>query len=113
MTTTDLIERVRRLVQDTDSGSYHWTDAQLKKDVQMAVRALHKERPETRYVGGALLDYVALPANNAAEVDINQRYEDCLAYYAAYLAYSDDCTDPVSKQLADDFLSKFKMFAQM
>ena len=46
-------------------------------------------------------------------IDINPRYEDCLAYYAAYMAYSDDCTDPVSKALADDFLAKFKTFAQM
>lgn len=113
MTTADIIERVRRLVQDTVSGNYHWTDAQLKKDVQAAVKALHKERPETRYVGGNLIDCVLLPANNAAEIDINPRYEDCLAYYAAYMAYSDDCTDPVSKQLADDFLAKFKSFAQM
>ena len=113
MTTANLIERVRRLVQDTDSGNYHWTDAQLKKDIQMAVRALHKERPETRYVGLNLVDYVELPASDAADIDIDPRYEDCLAYYAAYLAYSDDCTDPVSKQLADDFLAKFKSFCQM
>ena len=51
--------------------------------------------------------------SDAAEIDINPRYEDCLVYYAAYMAYSDDCTDPVSKQLADDFLAKFKTFAQM
>ena len=113
MTTANLIERVRRLVQDTDSGNYHWTDAQLKKDIQMAVRALHKERPETRYVGGSVVDYVVLPVSDAADIDIDPRYEDCLAYYAAYLAYSDDCTDPVSKTLADDFLAKFKSFSQM
>ena len=103
MTTANLIERIRRLVQDTESGNYHWTDAQLKKDIQMAVRALHKERPETRYVGGSVVDYVVLPASDA----------DCLAYYGAYLAYSDDCTDPVSKTLADDFLAKFKSFSQV
>lgn len=113
MTTTDIINRVRRLVQDTDSGNYHWTDAQLKADIQSAVRALHKERPETRYVGGGVVDCVILPATDTDEIDINPRYEDCLAYYAAYMAYADDCTDPVSKQLADDFLAKFKTFAQM
>lgn len=113
MTTAILIERVRRLVQDTDSGNYHWTDAQLKKDIQMAVRALHKERPETRYVDGGVVDYVELPVSDVAEIDIDPRYEDCLAYYAAYMAYSDDCTDPVSKTLADDFLAKFKSFSQM
>lgn len=113
MTTTGIIDRVRRLVQDNESGNYHWTDAQLKKDVQLAVRALHKERPETRYVAGNLVDYVVLPVQDSADIDINPKYEDCLAYYAAYMAYSDDCTDPVSKQLADDFLAKFKTFAQM
>ena len=113
MTTTEIINRVRRLVQDTDSGNYHWTDEQLKADIQLAVRALHKERPETRYVGGGVVDYVTLPATDSDEIEINPRYEDCLAYYAAYMAYSDDCTDPVSKTLADDFLAKFKTFAQM
>lgn len=113
MTTADIIERVRRLIQDTEDGNYHWTDAQLKKNIQTAIRALHKERPETRYVDSQLLDYVALPQSDSSEIDIDPRYEDCLAYYAAYMAYSDDCTDPVSKQLADDFLAKFKAFAQM
>ena len=113
MTTTDIINRVRRLVQDTESGNYHWTDEQLKKDIQLAVRALHKERPETRYVDGSVVDYVVLPLANTDAIDIDSRYEDCLAYYAAYMAYSDDCNDPVSKTLADDFLTKFKTFAQM
>ena len=113
MTTATLIDRIRRLVQDTEDGNYHWTEVQLKADLQMAVRALHKERPETRYVGGGVVDCVRLPESNDEEISIDPRYEDCLAYYAAYMAYSDDCTDPVSKQLADDFLAKFKLFARM
>lgn len=113
MTTATIIDRVRRLIQDNESGNYHWTDVQLKKDVQSAIRALHKERPETRYVGDDFLDCVILPVLDSAEIDIDPRFEDCLVYYAAYMAYSDDCTDPVSKQLADDWLAKFKAFAQM
>ena len=113
MTTIALIDKVRRLLQDTEDGNYHWTDPQLKADLQTAVRALHKERPETRYVDGNVIDCVLLPSDDSAEISIDPRYEDCLVYYAAYMAYSDDCTDPVSKQLADDFLAKFNMFARM
>ena len=113
MTTQSITDRVRRLIQDTDSQNYHWSDEQIKTDIQFAIRALHKERPETRYVGGSVVDCVMLPAEDSAEIEINDRYEECIVYYAAHLAYSDDCTDPVSKQLADDFLGKFKVHVRM
>ena len=96
MTTQSITDRVRRLIQDTDSQNYHWSDEQIKTDIQFAIRALHKERPETRYVDGSVVDYVVLPLVNTDAIDIDSRYEDCLAYYAAYMAYSDDCTDPGS-----------------
>lgn len=111
MTTTSITNRVRRLLQDTDSP-YHWSDANIKTDIQMAIRALHKERPETRYVNGGVIDCVLLPVLATDVIDIDDRYEECIVYYAAYLAYSDDCTDPVSKGLADDFLAKFKLLAK-
>ena len=113
MTTQSITDRVRRLLQDTVSGSYHWSDAQIKTDIQLAIRALHKERPETRYIGGSVVDCIELPVIATDAIDIDERYEECLAYYTAYLAYSDDCTDPVSKTLADDFLAKFKLHVRM
>ena len=113
MTTQSITDRVRRLLQDTDSQNYHWSDAQIKTDIQLAIRALHKERPETRYVGGSVVDCVMLPAQATDAIEIDERYEECIVYYAAHLAYSDDCTDLVSKQLADDFLGKFKVHVRM
>lgn len=106
MTTTSIINRVRRLIQDNESP-YHWSDEQLKDDIQHAIRALHKVRPETRYVNLSLIDEVVLPTLASDVISIDDRYEESISYYAAYMAYSDDCTDPVSKQLSDDFLSKF------
>lgn len=111
MTTASITDRVRRLVQDTEEP-YHWTDEQIKADIKSAICALHKVRPDTRYVKGLLVDSVLLPDDDSANIDIEERFADALAYYAAHMAYSDDCTDPVSKQLADDFLAKFNAFAQ-
>ena len=107
-----MISRVRRLLQDGEVP-YHWSDDAIKSDLAMSIRALHKVRPETRYVDGLLVDYVTLPALDTDPIAIDGRFEDALAYHTAYLAYSDDCTDPVSKSLADDFLAKFNTFAQI
>ena len=113
MTVASVRNRVRRLIQDTDSGDYHWSDAQIRDDIQSAVDNLHKVRPETRYVNGLLVDRVTLPSEDADAIQIDERFADALAYFAAYMAYSDDCTDPVSKTLADDYLAKFNAFVQL
>ena len=111
MTVKSITTRVRRLVQDVEQP-YHWTDAKIAEDIQTAILALHKVRPDTRYVAGRLVDHVCLSPNSYCPIPIEERFADALAYYAAHMAYSDDCTDPVSKQLADDFLAKFNAFAQ-
>lgn len=112
MTVVKIESEVRRLVQDAEQP-YHWSSSQLKDNLKMAVKALHKVRPETRYVDGLLVDCVMIPDLDTDQISIDERFEDALVYYTAYLAYFDDCTDPVSKQLADDFLAKFNAFAQM
>lgn len=112
MTTASIMNRVRRLIQDEETP-YHWTDEKIKADIQSAIKALHKIRPETRYENGVLVEFIPLPKENSDEIGIEERFADALSYYAAHMAYSDDCTDPVSKQLADDFLAKFNAFAQM
>jgi len=112
MTTTSIIDRVRRLVQDTENP-YHWTDETLKKDIQASILTLHSVRPETRYVNGSLVDKITLPASAAESIGIDDRFEECIAYFAAHLAYSDDCTDPVSKALSDDFLAKFNALSKL
>lgn len=111
MTVASIVSRVRRLLQD-EEAPYHWADEKIKSDLAMSIRALHKVRPETRYVNGLLVDCVTLPTLDTDQVAIDGRFEDALVYHTAYLAYSDDCTDSVSKTLADDFLSKFNAFSQ-
>ena len=112
MTVAKIEIEVRRLVQDAEQP-YHWSSSQIKDNLKMAIKALHKVRPETRYVNGRLVDYVDLPSLDTDSITIDERFEDALVYYTAYLAYSDDCTDSVSKTLADDFLAKFNSFAQL
>ena len=116
MTTNDIITIARRFLQDTASP-YHWTDENLRKNLQSAIIALHKERPESRYVNGALVDKVELPdepeeGEEEAAITIDDRFEEALACYVTHLAYLDDCTDTVSATLAEVFLQKFKAKAQ-
>jgi len=107
MTTNSIRTIVRRFVQDTDSTHYHWTDADIKANIQLAIVELHKIRPETRYVNGSLSDGVSLPTADTDVIKIESRFEEALADYAAHLCYLDDVTDPVSSQLAEAFLQKF------
>lgn len=112
MTTNDILTVARRFLQDTVSP-YRWEDDELKKDLQFAIRELHKIRPETRYVDGALTDGVTLPTDASTAIGIEDRYEECLAYYVVYLAYLNDNSDTVNAQLAESYLSKFNTKAQL
>lgn len=112
MTVASIETKVRRLLQDEEEP-YHWSSDKIRSDLAVSIRALHKVRPETRYPNGALVDFVELPQEATDAIQIDDRFEDCLVYHTSYLAYSDDCTDPVSKALADDFLAKFNTLSQL
>lgn len=112
MTTNGIISVARRFINDT-IAPYRWEDSELKADVQFAVRELNKIRPETRYVGGVLTDGVTLPTSNTDQIAVDDRYEECIAYYVAYLAYLDDNSDTVNAQLAESYLNKFNVKAQL
>ena len=112
MTVETIEKKARRLLQDTVE-EYRWTSEEIRDALAEAVRTLNAVRPETRYVDGVLTDGVELPASDDEKIDIHDRYEEALAYYVASCCYADDCTDPVSKTLADDFRNKFMSMAQV
>jgi len=112
MTTVSIIENVRRLLSD-EIFPVRWSDVEIRKDIQFAIRELHKIRPETRYPNGRLVDCVILPDRDSDEIAIDDRYEECLSYYAAYLCYLDDNSDTVNEQLASSYLNKFNVKAQL
>ena len=112
MTVSSIITIARRFLQDTASP-YRWENAELRNDIQLGIRELHKIRPETKYVDGALTGGVELPESDSDSIDIEDRFELALAYFTVYMAYLNDNSDTVNAQLAESYLSKFNTQAQL
>ena len=112
MTVASIEAAARRLLQDKNTP-YRWDGAEIRDALQEGIGALNAIRPETRYVNGELVDYVALPEEDDAVIDISDRFAEALTYYVAYRCYLDDSSDTVNQQLADSYLSKFNTKAQL
>ena len=107
MTTTNLITRARRFLQDTVEP-YRWGNDELRKDLQKALRYLNAAAPHTRYVDGVVTDYTPLPEEDDEPIAVSDRYAEALALYVAYLAYFNDATDTVNNERAANCLARAK-----
>ena len=106
MTVAGITAKTRRILADTASP-YRWSDAEIREDIQSAVRRLNVIAPRTRYTAaGALLDFVELPVGATAEIGIDGRYEEALALYAAHLCYFNDATDTVNAERSATCLAR-------
>lgn len=112
MTVSDIEKSARRILQDTQTP-YRWTSEEMREALQEGVSALNAIRPETRYVGGNLYDYVELPQSSTEEIAVNSRYKEALVYYVVYRCYLNDDADTVNAQLADMYFGKFNAKAQL
>lgn len=106
--------KARRIINDT-AEPYRWESSELRDHLQAGIHALHAIRPETRYVSGELVDFVAVPDAEAAEQEfpIDVRYEEALVYFVVHKCYLDDDTDKSNQALAESYLAKFNTKAQM
>lgn len=107
MTVADIIRRARRILQDSVEP-YRWEDAELREDVQLALRYLNSAAPHTRYVAGGVTDYTPLPDEDDEPIAVDERYAEGLALYVAYLAYFNDATDTVNNGRAESCLALAK-----
>lgn len=114
MTVETITTKARRIINDTEEP-YRWESSELRGHLQDGVLALHSIRPETRYVDGALVDFVAVPDEDAQdqEFPIDRRYEEALVCYVCYRCYLDDDTDTTNQNLAESYLQKFNTKAQL
>ena len=105
MTVDSIRTRARQILGDT-VDPYRWGDGELRAHVQAAVRRLNARVPATRYVGLAVQDCIELPAEDAADIPVDGRYEEALALYVAHLAYFNDATDTVNAERAASCLQR-------
>lgn len=85
----------------------------MREALQEGVYSLNAVRPETRYVGGNLVDVVTLPESDSSPVDVPDRYAEALVYYVVYKCYLNDDADTVNQQLAETYLGKFNTKSQL
>ena len=106
--------KARRILNDT-AEPFRWESSELRDHLQMGVYALHAICPTTRYVGGELVDFVAVPDAEAAEQEfpIDRRYEEALVYFVVHKCYLDDDVDESNQAPAESYLGKFNAKAQM
>lgn len=112
MTVSDIENSARRILQDTQEP-YRWTTEEMREALQEGVAALNAIRPETRYVGGSLYDFIKLPESDTEEISIKPRYREALVFYVVYKCYLVDNTDTVNAQLAEMYLGKFNTKSQL
>lgn len=112
MTVSEIEKKARRILRDTER-EYRWTSSEMREALQEGVYALNAVRPETRYVGGHLVDGVALPESDSAPVDVPDRYAEALVYYVVHKCYLTDDADTVNQQLAEAYLGKFNTKSQL
>lgn len=112
MTVNSIKTKARRILQDAQMP-YRWSDGDIRSAIQDGINSLNSIRPETRYVRGSLVDLVSLPTDNDATIDIHDRYEEALVFYAVYKCYLDDDSDTVNHQLSELYLGKFNTKVQL
>lgn len=106
MTVAEIERKARRILKDA-VPEYRWASNEIREALQEGVFALNAIRPETRYVGGRLVDAVYLPASDADRIDVDDRYAEALTYFVVYKCYLDDDSDTTNQQLAESYLGKF------
>lgn len=105
MTVNEIRTKVRRIIDDAVEP-YRWQDEELREHLQSALRRLNSLAPHTRYVDGALVDFIVLPEGDDTAFPVDGRYAEPLALYVAYLCYFNDATDTVNAERAAACLSR-------
>ena len=107
MNVNDIETRVRRILND-DTEPYRWTHDAIRDDVHDAIIYLHSIRPETRFVNGKLNDYVELPTDDGANIDVEQRFFEGIVFYVVHKCYLSDDPDTINANLSESYLAKAK-----
>lgn len=105
MTTNDITNKARRIVEDTVEP-YRWPDEEMHEHLQSALRRLAVLAPQTRYVNGIVMDQIPVPDEPDESMSLHEKYGEPLALYIAYLCYLNDATDTVNANRAAACLTR-------
>lgn len=105
MTVNTIRAHARQILNDAVQP-YRWSDGTLRDYIQKAVRRLNARVPSTRYALYVVSDYIPLPELDDESVAVDDRYDEAMALYVAYLAYLNDATDTVNAERASALLAR-------
>ena len=111
MTAQDIVrDRARHILDDTDSGSYRWTDALLFDFLNDGVQCIANLRPDAlltgNYTRGEITE-VTLGGNDIDIDDGNNRYRDALVDYVCSRAFAIEAQDRRDLARADSHARAF------
>ena len=103
MDISSTISKTRGILRDPPATA-HYSDDTIKSGVESAVRHLCSVRPECRYgtSRASLRDVDDIVEN----YDVDSRFEDGIAFYAASRCLDTDSVDTVNLQLAQSCLQR-------
>ena len=103
MDISSTISKTRGILRDPQSSA-HYSDDTIKSGIESAVRHLCSVRPECRY--GATRASLHDADDIVKDYDVDPRFEDGIAFYAASRCLDTDSVDTVNLQLAQSCLQR-------
>lgn len=103
--TSDVTAKVRRIIGD-NFEPYRWEDAEIREHLQTAIKRLNVNVPSTRYIFEDMVDYIELPDDADADIQIHDSYEEALVYYVVHLCYTKDDPDTSNAELSAAYFTR-------
>jgi hypothetical protein len=103
-TVSDYLSTARTLLQDTFSGSYRYSDAELVTGLNLALLEMFKLRPDLFIGVTTVPSYSSTSPTTAVAVD--QRYRTAVLYYVCGHAHLRD-EEQTEDARAGGFMTKF------
>ena len=121
MTYADIETGVRTLLQD-NQGTYRWSAAEMYGYMPDAIRSLFALRPASLFVNGRMPSTLptlepptaadAVTASGAVTANVNDRYQQALAYYVAAKCLERDDSDTANISLSSAYMNNFATYAK-
>jgi len=129
-TINDVEDAARTVLLDTDSSAYRYTPREIFIAIRDGMKQLRGIRPETRYVKGELTDVLlktsagsdqdfTIPTDASGydtfrthRINMEDRWQETLAYYVIFRMYLKDDPDTVNNEQAKNYFSMFERSAQ-
>ena len=107
MIAQDVIDRIRPLINDT-VAQYRWSDDDLIDKLNDGLEELWKTRPVAFYESAIVLTHFTDLTAVGDTMPVGNSYRQALAFFVAFLAYSEDRDDLANAQNAQKFFDLYQ-----